>query len=186
MPRIPDNIYRNEGFELSKNLLIMLVFSLLMILISFTMIRRKTPEPEKTIEDKNPWMIIFLGSVVGLLTGFVGVGGGFIIVPALVFFAGLDVKKAVGTSLLIITINTAIGFLGDFNIGVNYDWSFLLKFISITITGMILSSQLSNRISTVGLKRVFGYTILILGCWVIIRELFLSVVNHSETGLLRP
>jgi uncharacterized membrane protein YfcA len=179
MPLIPESIYRNQNFELSKNVLIMLAFSLLMILISFTMIRRKSPVTAQTLSEKNKSMIICLGLVVGMLTGFVGVGGGFIIVPALVFFAGLDVKKAVGTSLLIITINTAIGFAVDFNTGVNYDWIFLMKFISITILGMIFSGQLSNRISTERLKRVFGYTILVVGCWVIFRELFLSVTYHS-------
>lgn len=179
MPLIPESIYRNQNFELSKNVLIMIAFSLLMILISFTMIRRKSPETARILSEKNKLMIIGLGLLVGILTGFVGVGGGFIIVPALVFFAGLDVKKAVGTSLLIITINTAVGFTVDLNTGVNYDWTFLLKFISITILGMIVSGQLSSQISTERLKRVFGYTMLIVGCWVIFKELFLSVSYHS-------
>lgn len=171
MPAIPATIFSCGTLAFTKDLMVMLIFALLMILISWSMIhqpvyRQPTEQPEKHSKT-----MILPGMLAGIVTGFTGAGGGFIIVPALIFFTGLDIKKAVGTSLFIISINTAIGFMSDFSAGVTYDWSFLLKLVSITVAGMICSSALVGRISNDRLKRLFGITIFVIGCWIIVLEL---------------
>ena len=173
MPAIPSCICQVGKFELTKELLVMIVFALVMILVSWSMIRQPVPE-ENTRQNKRSGMAMILpGGLAGIITGFTGAGGGFVIVPALILFTGLDIKKAIGTSLFIISINTASGFIGDYSSGVQYDWSFLFKLISVTVAGMVFSGFLANRISNSKLRRVFGITILIIGCWIVVKELMI-------------
>ncbi|HEY1053766.1 MAG TPA: sulfite exporter TauE/SafE family protein, partial [Emticicia sp.] len=120
------------------------------------------------------WIIFLEGIIVGILTGFVGAGGGFMIIPALVIFAQLPMKEAVGTSLLIITINSLFGAIGDFSAGVVLDWGFLLKFVGCTISGVLVGSYLSKRVDGEKLKPAFGWFILVMGCWIIIKETLLK------------
>ncbi|MEX2597731.1 MAG: sulfite exporter TauE/SafE family protein, partial [Salibacteraceae bacterium] len=110
------------------------------------------------------------GLVVGVLTGLVGAGGGFLIIPALVLLAGLDMKTAIGTSLLIISAKSLIGFLGDVS---NYiiDWEFLLIFSSIAIVGIFIGSFLSSKIDGQKLKSGFGWFVLIMGVLILIKEI---------------
>ena len=175
MPAIPKIIFRYHHFIFTKSLLITLIFAVLMIVISYSMIYSPKQVLEKKEEPVNPLVLYALGIAVAILTGFAGVGGGFIILPALVFFANMDVKKAVGTSLFIITINTTVGFLGDFSTGLSYNWNFLLKYIGITLAGMILSNQFSKKTNGSVLKKIFGLAILIIGCWIIVEELFVKI-----------
>jgi uncharacterized membrane protein YfcA len=105
------------------------------------------------------------------MTGIAGIGGGFIIVPALAYFAGLNIKTAIGTSLFIISVNTTVGFLSDISLGVHFDWIFITKFIAITMAGMFLSSFVSGYFNSLQLKKIFGVSIFFLGCWIIIKEL---------------
>ena len=110
--------------------------------------------------------------MVGFLTGFVGAGGGFIIVPVLLFFIRVPVKKAIGTSLCIIAINSLVGFTG--NLGHIYiDWNVLLIASSICVTGILLGNMISVKISAHKLKPAFGWFTLIVGIFVIVKELFL-------------
>ncbi|MFT5973503.1 MAG: putative membrane protein YfcA, partial [Cryomorphaceae bacterium] len=106
------------------------------------------------------------------LTGLVGAGGGFLIIPALVIFSKLDMKMAVGTSLLIIAAKSLFGFLGDIE---NYDieWGFLLLFTGISIVGILIGSALSTKIDGDKLKKGFGYFVLVMGLYILIKELFL-------------
>ena len=173
MPAIPDIIFSNERFTITKNLLVMLAFSLLMITIAWSMIRRPVYTPAVNQKRPSSFVMILPGIFTGLLTGFAGAGGGFVIVPALVFFGGLEIKKAIGTSLFIIAINTSTGFIGDYSAGVNYDWFFLIKLVAATVAGMVLSGRIMVKMSNEKLRRLFAYTILTMGCWVIIRELWL-------------
>jgi uncharacterized membrane protein YfcA len=174
MPAIPSCICRFGSFQLTKELLIMIVFALVMIIVSWSMIRQTIPANDTIVKNRPGLTMILPGGLAGIITGFTGAGGGFVIVPALVFFTGLDIKKAVGTSLFIISINTATGFIGDYTSGVHYDWPFLFKLISVTVAGMIFSGLLANKISNTKLRRVFGITILVIGCWIVIRELVLQ------------
>jgi uncharacterized protein len=173
MPKIPAIVFQNSSLVISKNLLVMLFFALLMIIASYSMITSKKMQQETSQKSISYWLIFFEGIIVGLLTGFVGAGGGFLIIPALVLFAKLPMKKAVGTSLIIITINSVFGAIGDFSAGISLDWVFLSKFATCTISGVLFASFFSKKINGEKLKPAFGWFILLVGCWIIMKEVFL-------------
>ena len=117
-------------------------------------------------------MIVGLeGAIVGFLTGLVGAGGGFLIVPALVLFVNMDIKKAIGTSLLIIALKSLVGFLGDVGSGQAIDWYFLLRFTSFSVLGIFIGIKVNAYISAKSLKKSFGYFVLIMGIIIILKEL---------------
>ena len=132
-----------------------------------------TAEEEDSEPVFNFPMIFVEGLVVGVLTGLVGAGGGFLIIPALVLFARLPMKLAVGTSLLIIAAKSLIGFLGDIQADQPIDWAFLLIFSGISIVGIFIGSYLSNFIDGKKLKKAFGWFVLVMGLFMIVKELFL-------------
>lgn len=175
VPAIPEEIFEVGGFMVTKNLFLMVLFALLMVFASYSMIKgkKKLVEEAEPQEQKFNYPAILLeGAIVGLLTGLVGAGGGFLIIPALVIFSKLDMKLAVGTSLVIIAAKSLIGFLGDV---ANYDidWAFLGIFTSISIVGIFIGSALSKKIHGDKLKKSFGWFVLIMGIYILIKELFL-------------
>lgn len=172
--RIPEVIYQFENFTFTKNLMVMLLFGLLMIGASYSIIKSRKEANEIIKPHVSYWIIFLEGIIVGILTGFVGAGGGFMIIPALVIFAQLPMKEAVGTSLLIITINSLFGTIGDFSAGVEVDWVFLLKFVLCTISGVLVGGYLSKSVDGEKLKPAFGWFILVMGCWIIIKETVLK------------
>jgi uncharacterized membrane protein YfcA len=124
MPAIPDVIGSFAGYVVSKDLFIMMVFAILMVIASITMIRgsKNGAAADTSINHQLNLPLIFLeGALVGMLTGFVGAGGGFLIIPALVLLAKLPMKTAIGTSLLIIAAKSLIGFTGDI-VHLKIDW----------------------------------------------------------------
>lgn len=173
LPSLPEIIYQSSSFTLSKDLLVMVIFALLMIGASYSMIVSRKTAIELTKQEVNYWIIFLEGLIVGALTGFVGAGGGFMIIPALVLFAKLPMKKAVGTSLVIITINSAFGAIGDFSAGVEMDWNFLLKFVGLTILGVLLGGRFTKSIDGERLKPAFGWFVLIMGIWILVKETLL-------------
>ena len=122
-------------------------------------------------KSKNTSLLILQGLFVGAVTGFVGAGGGFLIIPGLISLAGLEMKKAVGTSLLIISINSLFGFSSDLLAGAVIDWSLLLKFTGFGIIGVFIGTYISNKISSEKLKPLFGWFVLIAGIFIIVKEL---------------
>jgi uncharacterized membrane protein YfcA len=146
----------------------MIVFSLLMITAAISMIRKEQPEIKSA--ETNYLQLSLIGFVVGIVTGFMGAGGGFLIIPALLFFAKLPMKQAVGTSLLIITINSSIGFAGDLYIGTQIDYPFLLSISTMALIGMIIGSQLSKKTDGAKLKPLFGWFVLVMGIYIITKE----------------
>ncbi len=172
MPAIPEHIFQFQHLVFTKNLLILLVFALLMIAIAYNMVFGSASTERGLAYEPSTVKLLLLGCSVAILTGFAGIGGGFIIVPALVYFAKLNIKTAVGTSLFIILVNTTVGFFSDFSLGLAFDWGFLLKFIGITLAGMLISSRFSKSVNSVQLKKTFGISIFIIGCWIIIKEIF--------------
>ena len=119
------------------------------------------------------FLVILEGILIGFLTGLVGAGGGFLIIPALVFLTGLPFKTAVGTSLFIIAINSLLGFLGDV---LNYtmNWNLLLTITSLAIAGILIGNKLHKKISAIRLRKAFGWLTLSMGTWILVRELFLG------------
>jgi len=177
MPQIPEVILKTDGFQLTKSVFLMLVFAVIMVLASVSMIR-PCKDCEKRAGDSgtdfNYLMIILMGSLVGIVTGLVGAGGGFLIIPVLVFFAKLPMKSAVGTSLFIIAINSAVGFIG-FAAGEHsvIDWSLLIKFSLLAVAGIFMGIFLSRKISGEKLKTGFGWFVLMMGCYIIAKEIIL-------------
>jgi uncharacterized membrane protein YfcA len=176
VPAIPQSVFTVGGFEMTKDLLIMVLFAVLMVFASISMIRGRKETAESKAPDGpqkfNYPGILLEGTVVGLLTGLVGAGGGFLIIPALVVFSKLDMKLAVGTSLVIIAAKSLFGFIGDIS-NYNIDWGFLLLFTGISVAGIFLGSALSKKIDGDKLKKAFGYFVLVMGVYILIKELFL-------------
>ena len=172
LPNIPETLFKIQQLEVTKNLLIMIVFAILMIAASVSMIRKsKTAKNPSTL---NIPRLAFIGFLVGFVTGFLGAGGGFLIIPALLFFANLPMKQAVGTSLFIIFINSLIGFTGDLINGITINYPLLFTITTIAIVGMFIGTQLSKKIDGAKLKPVFGWFVLVMGIYIITKELFLK------------
>lgn len=171
VPAIPDPIAQWDSFVLTKGLGIMVFFAIIMLLASVSMIRdRKKEEETTTAVIYNFPMIIIEGILVGVLTGIVGAGGGFLIIPALVLLAKLPMKKAVATSLLIISIKSLIGFIGDVE-NLPIDWWFLAKFSGLSIAGIFVGVWLNKFIHGEKLKKGFGWFVLIMGLYILAKEL---------------
>lgn len=169
-PQIATTLFTIATYQVSKNDLIMIVFSILMMAAAIAMIQKSKPIPEGL--KTNYIQLGFIGFVVGIVTGFLGAGGGFLIIPALLFFANLPMKQAVGTSLLIIFINSSIGFVGDLYIGTAIDYQLLLVIAAMAFVGMLIGIQISKKINGAQLKPIFGWFVLIMGAYIITRELF--------------
>jgi len=167
-PQIASTLFSVASYSVSKDFLIMIIFSILMITAAISMIRKN--QPEIKAEETNYIQLSLIGFVVGIVTGFLGAGGGFLIIPALLFFAKLPMKQAVGTSLLIITINSIIGFGGDLYIGTPIDYTFLLGISAMALLGMLIGSYLSKKIDGSKLKPVFGWFVLVMGLYIITKE----------------
>ncbi len=171
VPFIPDQVFSFGDFEMSKRLLLMGLFALLMVFASISMIRNKKPVVQATGGEQGfkYGLILIEGAVVGVLTGLVGAGGGFLIIPALVLFTGLPMKKAVGTSLLIIAAKSLIGFTGDLG-NLKPDWQLLLIVTGIAIIGIIAGNRLARQIDGDKLKKGFGWFVLVMGIYILIKE----------------
>lgn len=171
VPSIPEILWTTESFVLTKRILVLGLFALLMVFASFSMIRGRREITSKNQSFRTP-LVILEGSLIGFLTGLVGAGGGFLIIPALVFLTGLKFKTAVGTSLFIIAINSLTGFMGDV---LNYklDWFFLVSITSLAVIGILIGGFFSRKISGVTLRKAFGWLTLLMGGWILLKELFL-------------
>ena len=174
VPAIPNSLFTIAGFEVTKNIGIMLFFAMVMLAASYSMIVSNKKEDEESEKLKFNYPLIGVeGAVVGILTGIVGAGGGFLIIPALVLLARLPMKMAVGTSLLIIAAKSLIGFMGDVsNIDVN--WIFLFQFTSLSIFGIFIGSYFSRFIEGEKLKKSFGWFVLMMGIYIITKEVFFT------------
>ncbi len=169
VPGIPETLFSIGGFSLTKNMGIMIFFAIIMIIASYSMIKKE--KDKKGASSNQPYYKTFVqGLAIGTITGIIGAGGGFLYVPALVVWANIPMKRAVGTSLIIVTINSLIGFMGDVQT-LDIEWPFLLVFTSISIFGIILGVFLSKFISGKRLKKSFGVFILIMATYIIYKEL---------------
>ena len=171
LPAIPLHIATIGNIEISKQMLTMVVFALLMLGASVSMIRsgRKKIIASDPITRINLSHLVVYGIAIGLVTGFLGAGGGFLLIPALVLIFRLPMKEAVGTSLLIIALNSLIGFTGDIG-QFNINWKFLLIMSAVTIGGIIIGTRLAGFIHGHRLKTSFGWLVLIMGIYILIKE----------------
>lgn len=172
VPLIPHEVFTIGGFVVTKSILMMLIFAVLMLFASISMIRekQKTEETEKGVQQFNYPLILLEGTIVGMLTGLVGAGGGFLIIPALVLLSKLPMKQAVGTSLLIIAAKSLIGFTGDLS-NFQMNWSLLGSVTALAIGGIFIGNRISTKIDGNKLKKGFGWFVLVMGVYIIIKEL---------------
>lgn len=175
IPNIPQEVAKIGNFIITESMLMMTLFAMLMILAAITMIKNGKTFAEKTsVTTKlNVIKLLIYGITIGITTGFLGAGGGFLLIPTLVILIGLPMKEAIGTSLLIIALNSLIGFAGDLG-HFEMDWNFLLSITVIALVGLFIGSQIGKKIESVKLKKGFGYFVLIMGVYIIIKEVFLK------------
>lgn len=175
VPAIPDNILTLGNFTITKEIGIMIFFALIMLAASISMIRDSKALLKNQSGEKgsiNYPLLLLLGLLTGLVTGLVGAGGGFIIIPILVLLAGLTMKKAVGTSLFIIAINSLLGFLGDVG-HLEIKWGFLLIFTAIAVIGVFIGIWFNKFIDGNKLKKGFGWFVLLMGIYILVEELLI-------------
>ena len=174
VPNIPDVIFSSSSFTLHKSVLIMVLFAIVMVMASVRMIQ---PLKVEIINDNgkiNYFSILIQGLLIGLVAGFVGAGGGFLIIPALLFLAKTPMKMAVGTSLFIVSAQSLIGFIGDIRSDQKIDWDMILIFTLCSIIGVFIGSYLSKKIEGEKLKTGFGWFVLVMGVYIIIKETILK------------
>ena len=177
VPAIPNPVFTFDSFIVSKEMFVILFFALLMIVAAYNMIRVDSyKEPnKKEIRNINFFWLAGIGFVSGLLTGIVGIGGGFIIVPALVILAKVPVRMSMGTSLLIIAFNSISGFAAEIiERHEMIDYKFLLLFSLFSVAGIFVGFNAGLKTSPSQIQKLFGWFILSLGIFMIVKEVFIS------------
>lgn len=163
---LPDVIHFSELFPLTKDTFILILFAVIMLLASLSMIFSWKPKASQA--SNNYIMIILDGFIVGIITGLVGAGGGFLIVPALLLLTNINMKEAVGTSLMIISIKSLFGFLGELSNPI--DWNLMLLFTFLSIIGIYIGIFVSKHLNSQVLKKSFGIFVLLMAIVILIKE----------------
>ncbi len=171
IPAIPYTIGSVNSFAVTKPFVLMVLFAFIMLLAAIKMIR-SVPLAANT-ERTSVFRLNLSGIITGVIAGTVGAGGGFLIIPALVFLAGIPMRKAIGTSLFIIAIQSLAGFMGDAATQV-IDWVFLLPFTATAIIGIFIGILLSDKIEGEKLKKGFGYFVLVMAAYILFKEIVLK------------
>jgi uncharacterized membrane protein YfcA len=169
VPALPQTIISTKNYTLDKDTFIMLLFAVIMLLAAVSMLTRKNTARDTEEKKLNYLYVLPYVAAIGIFMGMVGAGGGFLIIPMLVFFGGLPMKKAVGTSLFIIAVNSLTGFAGDMQ-NINIEWDFLLFFTVISVFGIFAGSYLQKFINERQLKRGFGWFILFMAAFIVSKE----------------
>lgn len=171
VPLIPENIVSFGNLNITESLLVMMLFAVLMIVASISMIYKQpiSTEEKACSNCMHFRKLLLYGITIGFITGVLGAGGGFILIPALILILKLPVKTAIGTSLMIIALNSLIGFTGDLN-HISIDWLFLFEITAIATAGIFLGSKLNTKISDARLKSGFGWFVLVTGVYIILKE----------------
>lgn len=176
IPLIPRHLATIAGFEVTEPIVTMVLFAILMIAASLSMIKSRKLRVDETVARNNkiPVPRLFIhGVAIGIATGLLGAGGGFLLIPTLVLVLKIPMKEAVGTSLLIIALNSLIGFAGDIgHFAIN--WFFLLKVTAIAMAGTFIASMIAKKLHGEKLKKAFGWFVLIMGIYILTKEIFFS------------
>lgn len=176
IPLIPEHIATFGGFNITEPIVTMVLFAILMVVASISMIRERKQKKEDSDTGNrkvNLPKLLMYGVAIGIATGVLGAGGGFLLIPTLVLLVKLPMKEAVGTSLLIIALNSLIGFTGDLG-HFTMNWFFLLKITTIAIAGIFAGGLIGKKIAGDKLKKGFGWFVLIMGIYILSREIFFS------------
>ncbi|HET9503452.1 MAG TPA: sulfite exporter TauE/SafE family protein [Hymenobacter sp.] len=173
LPAVPHELFTVGGVLITKDLLVLVAFAGLMVAAATAMIRGPQAAAQAAPAACNYPLVLGIGLMVGTLTGLVGAGGGFLIIPALVLGARLPMQQAVGTSLAIIALNSLIGFVGDLSAGTAIAWPFLLGFLAFALAGIALGTYLARFIPGSRLRPAFGWFTLAMGTFILVKELVL-------------
>lgn len=174
LPAIPNEVFEIGDFVVTKGILLMMLFAVLMVAASYSMIKKNNYDGATVEISKYNFLFILIeGLAVGILTGLVGAGGGFLIIPALVVFSKLPMKEAVGTSLVIIAAKSLIGFFSEGS-EVIVDWNLLSKVSFFAISGILIGTYLSKKIDGSRLKPAFGWFVMVMGIYIILKETILK------------
>lgn len=168
VPAIPDIVFRFSNFDLSRRALILTLFALLMVGASVNMLWTRNPAP--SAKGGSGAGIVLSGLLTGLITSIVGAGGGFLIVPALLFLFPMTMPSTVATALMIIATNSFVGFAGDVSHS-PMNWPMLVPLAGLSLVGVLVGQAWARRISDAGLKRAFGWFVLAMGVLILYREL---------------
>jgi len=174
LPTIPAELMEIQGFVITKSSFLALLFAVVMLLASRSMIgARQTANTASPALRRNYFRVILEGCCIGTVCGLIGVGGGFLIIPALVLFGKLSMKKAVGTSLSVIAVQSFIGFLSsEERSGIN--WNFLILMSVISIAGIMIGVSLSRKVDGKMLQPLLGYAMMLMSLWMIVKETLLK------------
>lgn len=177
VPAIPFHLFSIGGFVMTRSIAVMLLFAVVMLVAALQMIRKETPctEAENNHRQLHLTKALVRGIETGILTGLLGAGGGFIIIPVLLFSFHLNMKEAVGTSLLIIAMNSLFGFLSDLAHH-QFDWRLLLAITAASIAGTFIGDHFKTKLQGNELKKGFGWFVLIMGIGIIVKELLLKAL----------
>lgn len=175
LPAIPDELFTVGTAVVTKGVFLMLLMAVLIFIsaTSMIMVKRKYETDEETNLNTFYYtrMILIEGLIIGILTGLVGTGGGFMIIPALVIMCNLPIKTAIGTALLIASAKSGIGFLGEMSTNSNIDYELIFKFTGFALVGIAMGTFLSDKVSGYRLRNYFGYFLYLVGAVILINEL---------------
>lgn len=168
LPALPPTIHFGDKLVFEKNIFIMILFSILMILASIPMIRGV--KERAGAKRPRPGILMFFGALVGFISGMVGAGGGFLIIPALSIFMKVPIKSAIATSIMVVSINSLAGFMAELTRPeINLDWKFLITFTVISAVGLFTGMALNRKMNAEKLKRGFGFFVLGIGIFILIK-----------------
>lgn len=182
VPQIPNLLIFSPKIILTKNMFLMMVFSVILLLSSISMLGKSkenelnaTPTKEHSIFN-----IMLSGAFVGFLTGIIGVGGAFVIVPALIFFFSMETKEAIKNSLAIVIANSIVGFYGFSRAAYKIDWMLLVYISAVALIGVVIGSKLNKKMSGSNLKTIFGWMNLILSLILILKEIIFRIYTYKD------
>lgn len=174
VPALPDVLFQFDDFSFTRRMAMFGLFAILMIPAAFSMLKSRKDKSQEGGVTYNYPLILGEGLLVGGITGFIGAGGGFLIIPALVILANVEMKVAVGTSLIIIAFKSLLGFLLGDALTMNIDWMFLMKFTGLSLAGIFIGSYLGNFIDGKKLKKAFGYFIMVMAIFIFYMEFIIQ------------
>jgi len=168
VPEIPKVIIESP-FLITKDTFLMLFFAVIMVFGALSVLKKKSQNTNSE-EKRNLILIGIQTFTIGIIIGLVGAGGGFLIIPSLILFAKLPMRKAVGTSLFIIAMNSLVGFIGDVQ-NLEIDWLFLLTFSAISVAGIFTGMYLTKYTNESQLKKIFAYFVLVMAAIILLKEM---------------
>jgi hypothetical protein len=172
---IPNVFFSLGGHQLTKDTFILLLLAFFMAMVARNMIYASKPS-DKEIK-KTPYISILIQSImIGLFTGMVGAGGGFLLIPLLLSSEPMEFRNATATSLTLVTLNSFIGFVGDMQANIHIDWPFLLSFVGCSVAGIGIGIQIAHKVDNKKLRLIFGYTMMAIAIFIIFKEFILKLL----------